>query len=305
LNLGRVFLENLLPVMVLAGLGFILRRRLNVDPRPLSQIVFYLFLPALVFQLLVENSFTIPEMLQMAGFVCLLLTALAALAWVAARLLRLDRSMTSALILCITFMNAGNLGLPITQLAFGPETLAWASIFYATMALLSNSAGVWIASVGRASPSKALAGLARVPAVYAIPLALLLHAANVSLPPLVSVPVGLLARAAVPSMLLLLGMQLTGNGRREHVPALSVAAVARLVVSPVLAWGLMALFRFPAQAVQAGILEAAMPTAVVNSILAAQYDAEPEFVSTAILASTLLSPLTLTPLLVLLSGTPA
>jgi predicted permease len=212
--------------------------------------------------------------------------------------------MTSGLILCIVFMNSGNLGLPITQLAFGPVTLAWASIFYATMALLSNSAGAWIAGIGRTSPGKALAGLARVPAVYAIPLALLLHAAQVSLPPAVEVPVGLLARAAVPSMLLLLGMQLRGNGRREHAGLLALVAAGRLVLSPLIAWGLTALYAFPPPALQAGILEAAMPTAVVNSILASQYDVEPEFVSSAILVTTVISPLTLTPLLQVLTGIP-
>jgi predicted permease len=98
-------------------------------------------------------------------------------------------------------------------------------------------------------------------------------------------------------MLLLLGMQLSGNGSRSHLGLLGLVSAARLIVSPLIAWGLTALFRFPPAATQAGILEAAMPTAVLNSILAAQYDAEPEFVSSAILVTTVLSPLTLTPLL--------
>jgi hypothetical protein len=98
-------------------------------------------------------------------------------------------------------------------------------------------------------------------------------------------------------MLLLLGMQLSGNGRRAHIGLLGLVAVMRLVVSPLIAWGLTASFGLPAAAVQAGILEAAMPSAVLNSILATQYDVEPDFVSSAILVTTLLSPLTLTPLL--------
>jgi predicted permease len=40
-----------------------------------------------------------------------------------------------------------------------------------------------------------------------------------------------------------------------------------------------------------------MPTAVLASMLATQYDADPEFVAAAVLLSTMLSPLTLTPLL--------
>ena len=297
MSLARVFLETLLPVMILAALGMLLRRRLQIDPKPLSQIVFYVFAPALVFQLLIRNPFSLGDMLRMATMVVLLLAAMAVIAWTIARVMKLNRTMTSALILCIVFMNAGNLGLPVTQLAFGAVTLAWASVFFSTTALLSNSAGAWIASVGRASPGRALIGLAKVPSVYAIPLALVLHSAGVALPPFVEVPVGLLAGAAVPSMLLLLGMQLSGNGLRGHIGLLGLVGAARLVVSPLIAWGLTTAFRFPPAAVQAGILEAAMPTAVLNSILAAQYDIEPEFVSSAILVTTLLSPLTLTPLL--------
>jgi predicted permease len=299
-SLARIFLETLLPVMVLAALGMLLRRWLQLDPKPLSQVVFYAFAPSLVFQLLLHNPFTLGEMLRMASFVVVLLAAMAVIAVVVARVFKLDRTMTSALMLCIVFMNAGNLGLPINQLAFGTVTLAWASVFFSTTSLLSNSIGAWIASVGRATPRMALIGLARVPAVYAIPLALVLHSAGVTLPPVVEVPVSLLAGAAVPSMLLLLGMQLSGNGHRSHIGLLGVVAAARLVVSPLIAWGLTAAFRFPPAAVQAGILEAAMPTAVLNSILASQYDVEPEFVSSAILFTTLLSPLTLTPLLLAL-----
>ena len=297
MSLARVFLETLLPVMILAALGMLLRRRLQIDPKPLSQTVFYVFAPALVFQLLIRNPFSLGDMLRMATFVVLLLAAMAVIAWTISRVMKLNRTMTSALILCIVFMNAGNLGLPVTQLAFGAVTLAWASVFFSTTALLSNSAGAWIASVGRASPGRALIGLAKVPSVYAIPLALVLHSAEVTLPPFVEVPVGLLAGAAVPSMLLLLGMQLSGIGLRSHIGLLGLVSAARLVVSPLIAWGLTAAFRFPPTAVQAGILEAAMPSAVLNSILAAQYDVEPEFVSSAILVTTLLSPLTLTPLL--------
>jgi predicted permease len=205
--------------------------------------------------------------------------------------------MTSAVVLCATFMNAGNLGLPITQLAFGQVTLAWATVFFSTTSLLSNSAGAWIAGVGRTPALKALAGLAKVPAVYAIPLALALHAMDVSLPPALSVPVNLLAGAAIPSMLLLLGMQLSGNGRPLRYGWLALVAGLRFIVSPLVAWFLLPLFRLPPTGVQAALLESAMPTAVLNSILATQFDVEPEFVSSAILLTTVLSPLVLAPLI--------
>ena len=45
-----------------------------------------------------------------------------------------------------------------------------------------------------------------------------------------------------------------------------------------------------------------MPWAVLSTILATEYDAEPVFVTTAVFVSTLLSPLTLTPLLLILGA---
>lgn len=286
--------------MVLAGVGFVLQRALRLETRTLAQVLFYAFSPALVFTLLIEIPFSITEMARLALLVILLLAILAFVGWGVARLLHLNRTMTSATILAVTFMNAGNLGLPITQLAFGEVGLAWATVFFTTTALVVNSAGAWIASLGRTGPWKSLLGLAKVPAMYAIPLALILHGASVTVPPVVMVPIELLARATIPSMLILLGMQLAANGRPIRPRLLLGVSAIRLLVSPLLAWGLVSLFQVSGTAAQVTILEAAMPTAVLASILATQYEVEPEFVSGAILLTTVISPLTLTPLLLLL-----
>ena len=52
---------------------------------------------------------------------------------------------------------------------------------------------------------------------------------------------------------------------------------------------------------QAGILQASMPSAVLCIILATEYDLEPELVTSVVFFTTLLSPLTLTPLLLYLT----
>ena len=53
---------------------------------------------------------------------------------------------------------------------------------------------------------------------------------------------------------------------------------------------------------QVGVLEASMPSAVLNIVLATEYDVEPAFVSAAVFTSTLASAFTLTPLLAILKG---
>jgi predicted permease len=76
----------------------------------------------------------------------------------------------------------------------------------------------------------------------------------------------------------------------------------RLLIAPALAFGLTRLFGMTGPAYQAVVLEAGMPAAVLTTILATEFDAEPSFVTTAVLVSTLLSPLTLTPLLAILGA---
>ena len=55
-------------------------------------------------------------------------------------------------------------------------------------------------------------------------------------------------------------------------------------------------------AFNAGTLESSMPTAVLATSLATEYEAEPAFVFTAVFVSTRLSPLTMKPLLLILGA---
>ena len=53
---------------------------------------------------------------------------------------------------------------------------------------------------------------------------------------------------------------------------------------------------------KAGVIEAATPTAVLSTVLSTEFDTEPAFVTSVVFTTTLLSPLTLTPLLAYLGA---
>jgi hypothetical protein len=299
-HLLQLFADNLLPIILTAGIGYLLRRALRLDPRPLSRTVFYASAPALVFTLLVKTPIQPQEILKMMGFALCILVGVGFLSWIAARLLKLDSVLTSALILAATFMNSGNYGMSLNHFALGEEGLAQATIFYLGSSMIINSAGIYVATMGRLPPSQALLGLVKFPAIYAIPLALAVRFSGVQLPLAVWRPLDLLAVTAVPLMLLLLGMQMAHETSSNRHDLLWLATGLRLVVSPLLAWVLVPVFGLAGVAKQAGLLEAAMPTAVLSSIIAFEFDAHPALVTRVVLLSTLLSPLTITPLLALL-----
>jgi hypothetical protein len=160
--------------------------------------------------------------------------------------------------------------------------------------------GVFLASAGTKSAGQALAGIIRVPAVYGVAAAIVVMSTGLPLPSMVMRPVGLLSDAAVPVMILVLGMQLERAVRPERPLLVALAAFLTLVVSPLMALGLSHLLQLSGPARQAALVEAAMPSAVINTILALEYDIAPTFVTSVVFVSTILSPVTLTILIAFL-----
>jgi len=301
-ELFTLFFNNLFPILLSAGIGFALAKWLKINPRPLSQVVFYVFSPILVFNLIRNSQLSNQDILRTLAFALLLMIAVGLLTWLVGGVLHFDRRMMAAVLITTMFMNAGNYGLPLTSFAFGETALAFASIFFVISALFTNTVGIVIASSGSMSVIKAILGLIKFPAIYALAIGILFLQFGWQLPTSLDRTVNLLGNAAIPCMLVLLGMQLVNIRLDGHVKPLIVTSSMRLLVAPLLAYGLSLVFRMTGAAQQAVVLEAGMPVAVLTTILATEFDAEPTFVTTAVLVTTLLSPLTLTPLLAFLGA---
>lgn len=296
-----VLIGVILPVFLVAGLAALAQTRLRLEARTLSRASFYLFSPCLVFDSLVSSDVGGAEFGQIVAVLLLSTLVLWVLGWAAARLLRLQGPTQAAFLTGILLMNAGNYGLPITLFAFGEAGLARASIFFTASALLSSSLGVYLTARGRAPTRLALRRVAGVPLVYAAILGLIFNASQVSIPEPLLKAIHLLAQAAVPSMLLVLGVNLAATFQnrqyRLHLPALTFVTVARLILAPALAWAFAWGLGLDAVARNVTTLESAMPTAVITTILATEFESDPPFAALCVLVTTVASLLTLTILL--------
>ena len=141
-----------------------------------------------------------------------------------------------------------------------------------------------------------------VPTVWSVAVAFAMTALRLRLPGPVQTSVHLLSQACIPVFLLVLGMQLRGARLAGPVKPLVFAAALRLGGGAAAGALLAPLFGLTGVARQAGVLQASMPTAVLATILASEYDVEPGFVTSVVLLTTLASPLTLTPLMAWLRG---
>jgi predicted permease len=127
-------------------------------------------------------------------------------------------------------------------------------------------------------------------------------ASGLTMPLALMRPITLLGDAALPMMILVLGMQLERASFPERPRVVAVAVTLSLAVAPVVALAMASLLGLAGPARQAAVLQASMPTAVVTTILALEYDVMPAFVTSVVLLATLLSPLTLTVLIAYLQG---
>jgi predicted permease len=297
-----LFFNNLFPILLVAAFGFSLGKWLKISPRPLSQVIFYIFSPVLVFKLINNNQLSNQDILHTLIFTILLIVVVGLIAWLIGSLLHFDRKILAAVLITCMFMNTGNYGLPLTSFAFGETALAFASVYFVVNSVLTNTAGIVIASSGSMSIWNAIKGLLKYPAIYALGLGVLFLQFKWQLPSGLDRTVTLLSNAAIPSMLVLLGMQLVNIRLNGRLVPLILTTGLRLLVAPLLAFGLTRLFGMSGASYQAVMLESAMPVAVTTTILATEFDTEPTFVTAAVLVTTMLSPLTLTPLLAFLGA---
>lgn len=254
-----LFLNNIFPIIAVAGVGFILQRRANLDPRPISTVIFHILIPALVFDLVLTTKIPGDEIVSMVFLTSAVIVFMLLLSWALSKLLRLPQALASAFILSVSFINAGNYGLSLNHFALGEAGLLWASIYFITSALWTNSAGVYIASAGRMNPLQAAKNSDEVPAVYAIIASLLLRTLNISFPQAISRPIELLSAATIPMMLLVLGMQVSKAGAPKRIGLLSIVVALRLVLSPIAAWFMAGALSMPMIGRQVGVLSPRCP----------------------------------------------
>ena len=299
-EVAGVLWEVIAPIFLIAGTGFLLARTLGLQPKGLSRVVFYVFSPCLIFDKLSHTTLSPTDLGKIAIFVLLTMGGSGIMGWLLSRIRNFDQAQTSAFILVCIAGNVGNYGLAANQFAFGPEALEPAVIYYAINTLVVASVGVYLAASGRQSARVALGKVLRVPLAYAGFAGVIVWFAGLRIPAPIERAAGLAGEAAVPVMLVLLGIQLARVRLKDDLGRISLAALTKLgggaalgvlLASPL---GLSGLNR------QVAILQAGMPTAVMTTVLATEYDAEPEFAAGVVMASTIGSIATITTLLTLM-----
>lgn len=295
LDLVTIFLNILLPVFSLVVIGYVAGPRLAMEPRTLSKLAYYVLVPAFIFNVFSKAEVEIELALRMALYAIVVTLVAVVVAFGVARLLGAGPPLIAAYVLIAGFGNVGNFGLPVVEFKVGSAGMVPASIYFLTGStfgfLVGVTAATWQHGGGR---WRAVWAAFTTPGVIAVAPAFVVNAFNVAVPTFVDRAVGLLAGALIPLMLLTLGVQLAGMGRPRIDRHVIASSAVRLLITPGLAIALASVFGIAGVERSVGIVQAAMPAAVLTSLIALEHDLIPDFVTTVVLFSTIASAVTLT-----------
>ncbi|HLJ60386.1 MAG TPA: AEC family transporter [bacterium] len=288
------------PVLLVAAVGYGVGRTRVVDVPPLTSLSVAVLVPALTFYALATSAVAHVTLLRITAYLMLQFALLGAATLAAARVAGWDRTRTVGVSLATMFSNAGNAGLPLALFAWGRAGLDAAVGFFAVQAVASSVLAAFLAAYAGADARRALRALLRLPVTYAAVAGLGVNLLGAAPPVPILKAAQLLADAAIAVMLLLVGVQLSATRLDSEWRGVAFATVTRLAVAPALAWATAPLMGLDGLVRQTSILQASLPTAITAAIWASEFGVVPGLVSSIVVVTTLVSPLTVTVLLALL-----
>lgn len=289
----QVFVEVLVPVFLVVGVGIVLAQTVGVKQQNLTSLAYWVLGPVFVFDVLSNADLEPGAVWKIGGATALTMGVVAIVGGVLARMVGLGASLAGASILTAIYGNAGNFGLAISAFALGNEALPIAGLVLVTINTLGILTGVGLANARDGSFWSAARTAATSPLALALVPALIVNVGNVDLPLWLDRPIGLVAAAMIPVMLLTLGIQVAGMPRQLPQKLVVMPIALKLLAAPTIAFGAVTLLGVNGTAGQVVILMSAMPAAVFTSLIALEHDLEADFVTSVVLMGTLASAITL------------
>ncbi len=284
-----------LPIIVVVMLGYLLQPRLKLDVATLNRLQVYVVMPAFFVHFLSSGRQPIGVVWPVVYFGIVQFLILIPLGWLIAIVFRLRPTLGPMMGLGAAYANVGFFGVPVTQLAFGADYLIYQSVMAALMAIMTTTVGVWVMAPGGGSLFGKLRVAFETPLIPSVIVGLALRGFEVELPPLVAQPMQFLGSIFTPLALYTLGAQVAASqiGRIEWGPQ-SLLLVLLFLMAPALTWLICLVLGLPPDFTAVIVVAASTPVGVLITIFAAEYKMEPEFISTAVVISTALSPIFVT-----------
>ena len=227
------------------------------------------------------------------------------------RSIHVSRSLASRTMygMAASMTNTGFVALPVLQAIYGPRAVLPAAIATVFVAVVMFPAAVILLELGqrdahgsRTAPMVTIKHVVLNPMVIATLIGVLLSVLGLRMPGPLTAYLGILSDALTPCALFAIGLGLSIDGLRANLGPASLLSTVKLVIMPLIVYGLsMSLGLSPLYTI-AAVICAAVPTAKTVYILAGEYHCEEMMVASTVSMTTLVSVISLVVWLYALSG---
>jgi malate permease and related proteins len=265
--------------------------------RALTDLVFYILLPALVLNVMWVAPLDITTAkISLTALTSLSISAL--LMWGCIRFFNISRPQQGALLLAATFPNATYMGLPVTGQVLGNWTQAIVvkyDLFACTPILLTF--GMLLAHrFGNTNTEvHPLRELTKVPPLWALGIAIILNLTNTPQPEIIKHTLLTLSGGVVPLMLIALGMSIRWDTiKLKFLPMLLPVCVIALLIAPMVTMLIGHELSLTRNILTTVTLLSAMPTMIFGIVICERYQLDSALYAAAVFLTTMLSIITLT-----------
>ncbi|HWU05806.1 MAG TPA: AEC family transporter [Streptomyces sp.] len=284
-------------IAVVIGVGYVLgyRGHLGDDGRAvLTRLAFNVATPALLFTTLASADLSV--IFSQRLLVTATATAAAAALFVTVGLLRgWDAGQLTIGALCSSYVNAGNLGIPIAVYVLGDASLVAPVLLF--QQIVVTPLALTILDLSRPGESRPLwqrlTTPLRNPMAVGSSAGVTAAATGWTIPSPVLEPLTLIGNMSVPAVLLAFGISLRGSGmpaRGDNRPAIALSAALKTAVQPFIAWGVgVGVFHLHGAALLDVVVTSALPAAQNLYTYASKYRVAEQLARESILLSTILS----------------
>jgi len=278
------------PLYIYIIMGFVAGRLLNVKQESITQMLFYLVNPIVIFHNISTVRITHTMIAIPIGYflisciVCLIFYFLGKKLW----------SDDTKNILAFS-AGTGNLGymmMPIVYVFFGQEMLVIFFLMIAGMSLYDNTLGFYISASGKYSARESIAKVLKLPSIYAFILAIIASTFEVRMPDSIAI-----FTKNISVMYSILGMMVIGlsvsNIKKIEIDfkLLGMCILARFIVWPLATYAVVLLDRnilhlYPEKYHQLWMVVSFIPLGINSLIVATILNNKPEKITTALIITT-------------------
>lgn len=288
--------DIILPIFVIISIGFVMQRKFELNIPTLAKLNIYFFAPGFIFVKLYSTQISAGLFINTLLFFILFVVILFFISVFFGKMLGLQKGEKTTFSNSVIFFNAGNYGVPVNDLVFKSDPFAMS--IQVIMLTLQNiflfSYGIFSLQSVKIGKLKAALGYFKMPVLYAMLSGVFLNYFSVPIPSFLWTPANYMADGMIALALFTLGAQVAKIKFTTGLATVYYSLTLRLIIGPVIALGILFLFKVDGIMAQVLLITSAMPTSVNSAVIAQEYNNHPNLAAQIVLFSTIVSAITVT-----------